>query len=135
MLIAPSKRSPIGLGLRALSLNKTLRLARESIERANTLLTTDAGIGYHLEESLNSLTEAAEALRLLATTLEQNPACLSEEKTKPTNKMQRFFQKSSLTIALVIFLLAQGCVNLKPRENDMRFYVLRASLSGEPIVP
>lgn len=61
-------------GTTSTELNKTLRMARESIERANTMLTTDGGIGFHLEESLNSLTEAAEALRLLATTLEQNPS-------------------------------------------------------------
>ncbi len=48
--------------------------------------------------------------------------------------MQRFFQKSSLTIFLVTLLLAQGCVNLKPRENDMRFYVLGANSSEEPVV-
>lgn len=46
--------------------------------------------------------------------------------------MQRFFQHPSIAFILVVVVLAQGCVNLKPRENDMRFYVLRANASETP---
>ena len=61
------------MGQTSAELNTTLRAMRESMERANSVLTTDAGIGYHLQETLSSLTEAAKALQLLASTLEQNP--------------------------------------------------------------
>lgn len=57
-------------------LNATLQAIRASIDQADDMLTTDSGIGYQLEEALTSLTEAADALRLLAQSLEQNPSML-----------------------------------------------------------
>jgi len=57
-------------------LRLTLQTVRGSIKDANALMTTDSGIGYHLQETLISLTDAADALRLLAESLEQNPDML-----------------------------------------------------------
>ena len=62
------------VGETSTELTATLQAMRQSMDQANSLLTTDAGIGFHLQETLASLTEAAEALRLLATSLEQNPS-------------------------------------------------------------
>lgn len=57
-------------------LNLTMQAMRGSMDQANKMLTTDAGIGFQLQETLISLTEAADALRLLAQSLEQNPSML-----------------------------------------------------------
>ncbi len=57
-------------------LNLTMQAMRGSMDQANKMLTTDAGIGFQLQETLISLTEAADALRLLAHSLEQNPSML-----------------------------------------------------------
>lgn len=54
----------------------TLQATRQAIEETSGLLTTDSGIGYRLEQTLSSLGEAAEALRLLAISLERNPDML-----------------------------------------------------------
>ena len=57
-------------------LRLTLQTVRGSVEDANAMISTDSGIGYHLQETLISLTDAADALRLLAESLEQNPDML-----------------------------------------------------------
>ena len=49
--------------------------------------------------------------------------------------MRQLFEKSTVTLALVSFLLMQSCVNLKPRENDTRFYVLGAAAVAEREAP
>jgi paraquat-inducible protein B len=55
----------------------TLQALRQTIEETHALLTsTDSGIGYGLEEALASFREAAEALRVLAISLERNPDML-----------------------------------------------------------
>ena len=54
----------------------TLQSMREAIEDAHALLETDSGIGYQLEQALASLRSAAEALRVLAISLERNPDML-----------------------------------------------------------
>lgn len=56
--------------------DRTLQVAREAIEEARGLITTDSGLGYGLDQTLNSLREAAEALRVLVLTLERNPDML-----------------------------------------------------------
>ncbi|MEX2530869.1 MAG: MlaD family protein [Gemmatimonadota bacterium] len=56
--------------------NTTLRSAREAIEETRGLITSDSGIGYNLEQTLVSLQEAAEALRVLAISLERDPDML-----------------------------------------------------------
>jgi paraquat-inducible protein B len=54
----------------------TLQALRQTIEETHTLLTTDSGIGYGLEQALASFREAAEALRVLAISLDRNPDML-----------------------------------------------------------
>ncbi len=54
----------------------TVQAARRTMEEAQGMMTTDTGIGYGLEQTLISLTEAAEALRTLVITLERNPDML-----------------------------------------------------------
>jgi len=54
----------------------TLQAARSAIEETRMLLTTDSGLGYSLEQTLTSLREAAEALRVLAISLDRNPDML-----------------------------------------------------------
>ena len=61
----------------------TLQAIREAVEETQLLLSTDSGVGYRLEEALTGLAEAAEALRLLATSLEQNPGALLRGKEPP----------------------------------------------------
>jgi len=61
----------------------TMQTLREAIEDAQTMLTTDAGIGYQMEQTLGSLRDAAEALRVLAIALERNPDMLIRGKRPP----------------------------------------------------
>jgi paraquat-inducible protein B len=53
-----------------------LRTVRETIEATRGAVTTDAGVGYRVEEALLSLTQAADAIRRLVTSLEQDPSML-----------------------------------------------------------
>jgi paraquat-inducible protein B len=54
----------------------TLQALRRTVDETHGFLSTDSGLGYGLQEVLVSLGEAAEALRLLAATLERNPDML-----------------------------------------------------------
>lgn len=54
----------------------TLQAARQAIEQTQGAFTADTGLGYGLEQTLGSLREAAEALRILAISLERNPDML-----------------------------------------------------------
>ncbi len=65
--------------------DRTLQAAREAIEEARGLITTDAGLGYGLDQTLLSLREAAEALRVLVLTLERNPDMLIRGPRPPGN--------------------------------------------------
>ncbi|MDT8341094.1 MAG: MlaD family protein [Longimicrobiales bacterium] len=53
-----------------------LRAARNAIEGTRDMFTTDSGFGYNLDQALVSLREAAEALRMLAVSVERNPDIL-----------------------------------------------------------
>jgi paraquat-inducible protein B len=57
-------------------LGRTLQSARMTLEESRGLISSDTGVGYRLEQALTSLAEAAEALRVLAVTLERNPDML-----------------------------------------------------------
>jgi paraquat-inducible protein B len=57
-------------------LSRTLQSARMTLEDSRGLISSDTGVGYQLEQALSSLAEAAEALRVLAVTLERNPDML-----------------------------------------------------------
>jgi paraquat-inducible protein B len=54
----------------------TLQTMRETIESTRGAVTTDAGIGFRVEEALLSLTQAADAIRRLVDSLEQDPSLL-----------------------------------------------------------
>jgi len=58
------------------SASLTLEAAREAIDGTAGLLSTDSELGYSLEQALIGLREAAEALRVLAISLERNPDML-----------------------------------------------------------
>lgn len=64
----------------------TLQALRRAISDAQVGLSTESGIGYDLQKALNSLSEAADALRMLATTLERNPDMLIKGKAAPENQ-------------------------------------------------
>jgi len=61
----------------------TLRAARETIEETRGFMTTDSGLGYELDQTLASLREAAEALRVLAISLERDPDMLIRGASPP----------------------------------------------------
>ena len=61
----------------------TLRTLRRTLDDTHGLLSTDSGVGFELQQALVSLKEAGDALRMLATTLEQNPDMLIRGKKPP----------------------------------------------------
>lgn len=54
----------------------TLQTTREALEGTRSAWATDSGLGYRMDQALISFREAAEALRVLAITLERNPDML-----------------------------------------------------------
>jgi paraquat-inducible protein B len=52
---------------------ETMQSLRQAIAAAQGYMTADAGVGYQLEEALESLARAADAVRALALSLERNP--------------------------------------------------------------
>ena len=54
----------------------TLQALRRTLEDTHGLLSSDSGVGYGMQQTLTSMQEAADALRLLAASLEQNPDML-----------------------------------------------------------
>lgn len=63
----------------------TLQALRKTLDETHGLLSADAGPGYALQGALTSLREAADALRILITSLEQNPDMLLRGKNPPPN--------------------------------------------------
>lgn len=61
----------------------TLETLRKTLEDTHGLLSTDSGVGHGLQEALSSLKAAADALTLLATSLEQNPDMLIRGRKPP----------------------------------------------------
>ncbi len=53
-----------------------LQVVREVVEGIPGAVTADAGVGYRIEEALISLRQAADAIRQLAESLEQDPSML-----------------------------------------------------------
>jgi paraquat-inducible protein B len=54
----------------------TLKELRRILEETHGMLSADSGLGHGMQEAMVSLRQAADALRALATTLEQNPDML-----------------------------------------------------------
>lgn len=61
----------------------TLLALRRTLEETHGMLSADTGFGHGLQEALASLKDAADALRLLATSLEQNPDMLLRGRKPP----------------------------------------------------
>lgn len=60
-----------------------LHALRGTLEESQGLLSTDSGLGYGLQETLASLRDAADALSLLVSSLEQNPDMLLRGRRPP----------------------------------------------------
>lgn len=67
-------------------LASSLQAMRKTLEETQGLLSMDAGIGYEIQAVLASMKQAADALQLLATTLEQSPDILLRGKRPPETK-------------------------------------------------
>lgn len=64
----------------------TLRALRTTAEGLEGLVSTDSGLGYGMQDTMASLKEAADALRLLAASLEQNPDMLIRGRKPPEDR-------------------------------------------------
>jgi paraquat-inducible protein B len=67
----------------ATEMTATLEALRLTVEETHGLLSTDSGLGYGLQETLASLRDAANALSLLVSSLEQNPDMLVRGRKPP----------------------------------------------------
>ncbi len=63
----------------------TLEALRYTLEETHGLLSTDSELGYGAQQALESLRDAAEAIRLLSNSLEQNPDMLIRGRKPPGN--------------------------------------------------
>ncbi|WP_373064598.1 MlaD family protein [Gemmatimonas sp.] len=64
----------------------TLQELRKTLEEAHSLMSADTGPGYALTGALTSMREAADALRVLINSLEQNPDMLMRGKKPPAKR-------------------------------------------------
>ncbi len=80
--IDPLQQQIAGVSTEALA---SLQALRKTLEETHGLLSADTGPGYALTGALTSMREAADALRVLITSLEQNPDMLIRGK-RPPNK-------------------------------------------------
>jgi paraquat-inducible protein B len=64
----------------------TLQSMRQAIEETRGFLTTDSDVGYQMEGAFSSMKDAADALNVLALSLERNPDMLLRRKKPPTNQ-------------------------------------------------
>ncbi len=67
-------------------LASALEALRRTLAQTEGLLSMDSGVGFELQGVLASLKEAADALQLLATSIEQNPDMLIRGKKPPERK-------------------------------------------------
>lgn len=67
-------------------LSASLQVLRRTLEETQGLLSMDSGIGFEIQAALSSLRDAADAMQLLATTLEQSPDILLRGKKPPEKK-------------------------------------------------
>lgn len=70
----------VQLGATNTEMVATLQSLRRTLDETHGLLSSNNGVGYGLQQALASMREAADALRLLATSLEQNPDMLMRGK-------------------------------------------------------
>lgn len=63
----------------------TLKELRRMLEETHGMLSADSGLGHDMQQAMVSLAQAADALRALATALEQNPDMLLRGKKASEN--------------------------------------------------
>jgi paraquat-inducible protein B len=82
---ADSAIGPVGAQIQVATteLAASLAVMRRTLQDAQGLLSTDSGIGFEIQSVLASLKQAADALQLLATSLEQSPDILLRGKKPP----------------------------------------------------
>jgi paraquat-inducible protein B len=78
--IDPMQTQITGVSTEAIA---TLQALRKTLDETHGLLSADTGPGYALTEALTSMRQAADALKLLITSLEQNPDMLIRGKKPP----------------------------------------------------
>ena len=66
----------------------TLDALQRTMTDTRAMLSTDSGLGYRLDDALTNLSEAAEALRTLAVSLERDPSMFIRGKEQPENEME-----------------------------------------------
>jgi paraquat-inducible protein B len=81
--IDPMQTQVTGVSTEAIS---TLQALRKTLDETHGLLSADTGPGYELTGALKSLREAADALKVLITALEQNPDMLLRGRKPPQNR-------------------------------------------------
>ncbi len=81
--IDPMQTQVTGVSTEAIS---TLQALRTTLDETHGLLSADTGPGYELTGALRSLREAADALKVLITALEQNPDMLIRGKKPPEKR-------------------------------------------------
>jgi paraquat-inducible protein B len=64
-------------------LRTTMAELQSTLQRIRSMLSTDSGIGYRVDDALVSLADAAEALRVLAVSLERDPGMFIRGKEPP----------------------------------------------------
>jgi paraquat-inducible protein B len=62
---------------------------RRTMKEVDQTLSTDSGVGYQMNEALLNLSKAAEALRVLVRSLEQNPSMFIRGKQEPVPQEQQ----------------------------------------------
>jgi paraquat-inducible protein B len=70
-------------------LRATLQQMRRTMKEVDQTLSTDSGVGYQMNEALLNLSKAAEALRVLVRSLEQNPSMFIRGKQEPVPQEQQ----------------------------------------------
>ena len=67
----------------------TLNELQRTMTDTRAMMSTDSGIGYRMDDALTNLSEAAEALRVLAVSLERDPSMFIRGKEQPDEEGQR----------------------------------------------
>ncbi len=83
LAIDPLQTQVTGVSAEALV---TLQELRKTLDETHGLLSADTGPGYELTGALKSMREAADALKVLITSLEQNPDMLLRGKKPPQKR-------------------------------------------------
>jgi hypothetical protein len=105
---------PIQLQIEGTSteMTATLEALRRTLEETHGLLSTDSGLGYGLQETLVSLRDAADALTLLVSSLEQNPDMLLRGRSRRRNDHANDVRRSAFRRGYAAFRRFALCASL-----------------------